>query len=278
MTIFRVALFFVACFIFSSNVTAQDGVYMSDNWGHYFADISGNKASILFDDGIAKEVEELPQNYSLLIMVNLREFRDDGLPTDDEAERLSEMTEAFDNVIEKVDGIALGQVTYDKKRHIFYLVHKETVELTADLEQFSKVSSYEIELGIRHDPKKETYWEDLYPSDDDRRVMGDMTVISSLIENGDDLLTLRIVDHWTYFQDKAVANRFLEWANDNGYQNVNIEKQGTFLKRTYCVRTQHESEVTIGTISKHTLAHDRKARELGGDYDGWETFVVKAQE
>ena len=45
-------------------------------------------------------------------------------------------------------------------------------------------------------------------------------------------------------------------------------------KAPYCVRLYHVGPVQSGYVSSHTLAPQRKAAELGGNYDGWETQVL----
>jgi hypothetical protein len=42
------------------------------------------------------------------------------------------------------------------------------------------------------------------------------------------------------------------------------------------VRFSNEGTLRLPDITSHTIALRRKASELGGDYDGWETPVCKA--
>ncbi len=41
------------------------------------------------------------------------------------------------------------------------------------------------------------------------------------------------------------------------------------------VRSSHSGTMIPDDISGRTMAQHRKARELGGDYDGWDTSVMR---
>ncbi len=38
----------------------------------------------------------------------------------------------------------------------------------------------------------------------------------------------------------------------------------------------HEGTMELEDITHHTIAINRKVRELGGDYDGWETTIERS--
>ena len=53
-----------------------------------------------------------------------------------------------------------------------------------------------------------------------------------------------------------------------------VEKQdGEDEKEEFVVQYGHSGTMNLGDITHHTIGSDRKARELGGRYDGWETSV-----
>jgi hypothetical protein len=43
---------------------------------------------------------------------------------------------------------------------------------------------------------------------------------------------------------------------------------------TCCVRLHHFGPASLESVSGRTIALRRKAREFGGQYDGWETPVI----
>ena len=148
------------------------------------------------------------------------------------------------------------------------------------VEQMTAIASergYTADVRFQHDPGRRIYWVGLYPTEEDRRVMNDMKVISSLKDHGDDCLTERKADHWTYFDSKSPAAEFASWLESKGYSGICVEEQvdSDSLKTEWLVRSVSVGSMRLDDISQHTLNHFRKAAELGGRYDGWETEIIQ---
>jgi hypothetical protein len=118
------------------------------------------------------------------------------------------------------------------------------------------------------------YFRELYPTADDWQVIKDMRVIDAAKERGDPGTAMRQIDHWTYFDNEASARTFVEWAEKNGFAN-DAEYSGVREDSKYCVRLHHRGTLELRDLTHHTIQLRRKAEELGGDYDGWETPVEK---
>ncbi len=245
---------------------------MSDNWGHFFAQIGDHRASFVFDDGISSEINELPDMLSVWIKLPLREWNEQGLTTDDESVRLGDLEDQIEKALTASGGMLLGRVTYNRNRHLMALSRDHSIRTS--LQSIALRAGYESEITVDEDPQRDIYWRDLYPTDEDRQVMNDMAVLNSLAENGDQTDQRREVDHWTYFTDRKSAKAFAKWAKAARYKNVAVE-QANDDGSTFVVRTRHIGAMLLNEITSHTLAHHRKAVEFAGRYDGWETFVVK---
>ena len=253
---------------------------MSDDWGHYFADMGGKPASIAFDDGISAEIGALRHPNSLKLKIELRETVENGLPTELESDRLIALDDAIEAAVTSGGGVYLGRVTNKGVRWVMTLAPSETNDLEVELKRLATEAGYEMKIIIEPDPKKLIYWEDLYPTEDDRRVMGDMGVLRALEDKGDIASKKRPIDHWTYFDREAAARDFARWLEKKRYTDVRVEKQkdGFFSKPRWCVRSVHLGAMLLNDISHHTLAHARQAKKLGGKYDGWETPVMKSKD
>jgi hypothetical protein len=126
---------------------------------------------------------------------------------------------------------------------------------------------------MKSDDSHSGYWQGLFPTDDDWQVIQDLEVIEALQKEGDDGAASRCIDHWAFFPSQPAAEQFSRWAQERGYSSFTTEiaEGGSFH-----VRFSHEGTVKLPDITSHTIALRRKAAELGGNYDGWETPVCKA--
>lgn len=237
---------------------------MSNNWGHYFAQMGDHRASIVFDDGISKEMADLSGLYSIWIKMALKEWGNDGFPTNEEAERLNTIEGRLEAIVTRVDGMLLGRVTSNRERWIMALARTKDVcnEIRGLLE------NEHFELAAAQDSEKSIYWDDLYPDAESRLVMTDMQLMAQLRDNGDLADRPRDIDHWIGFDDRSAAEAFADWSRDNGYRDVKIEADEEVPARLW-VRSIHTGTTEFYDITHHTLTQHRKAAELGGFYDGW---------
>ncbi|MFN3608510.1 MAG: DUF695 domain-containing protein [Hyphomonas sp.] len=245
-----------------------------DVWRVYFADMGGQTASIVFNDGIASRINELPLAHAMKIRVPLLAPRADGLTTKEEAAVLGRLDERLAEIIRAEGGEYLGRVTNKGARWMLALIPPHPREMEAALQAAAAAEGYAPEIHVEPDPGKAVYWQDLYPSEDDRQVMVDMEVQAVLREQGDRPEKSRRINHWIYFRDEEVAQRFGGWAAEQAYQNITItppEADGAPLWR---VQMAHEGTLQLEDISRHSLAIGRQARDTGGHYDGWETQVT----
>lgn len=248
---------------------------MSDHWSHYVADMGGYTASIVFDDGIAETIRALPETVSILATIELLEMNDSSMPTDAEAKRLEVLQDALDKAVSELGGYSVGRVTSNGKRHHFFYVSEMTNEMTTVLSETCFLTGYETRVASRNDPEKLAYFENLYPDAESRQVIMDMNVISQLLEHGDDISIPRKIDHLSIFETKSSAKSYEVWARSAGYEVSSFYSKG-LLKKKYCVETHNMTAVTVYAVNAHSLGHFRKAKELGGVYDGWGCSVVSS--
>lgn len=249
----------------------------SDNWGMYFSNMGGNPAMTVFDDGIFERIDAVQLPNSIKVKLYLNDVRDDGLPNSKEGERLMQIGPIVEEAINMNGGLFLGRVTTNSVRWNIGLAPEDASAIERALVLSSKKHDFRYEVYVDRDPNKSVYWEDLYPTDDDRQVMADMDVKRALSENGDDQHAERQVDHWVYFDNRDDAERFAAWSSQQEYIDVEVvpQKEGILARTKWLVRMKHQGTMLLNDISHHTIKISNKAREHGGVYDGWETQVTK---
>ena len=106
----------------------------------------------------------------------------------------------------------------------------------------------------------------------EKRIALDKQVVEQLQKAGDKLEKPRNIDHWIYFPKDKTPDAFVVWAKKDGYA---VEGPTPTDKGELKVKLSHTGVPKLEEISKHTLKLKETAKEYGGDYDGWETVVVK---
>jgi hypothetical protein len=246
---------------------------MSDHWEFYPSPMGDHQAFIFYDHGIREEIDDLPHPNALKIRVRFRIAAENGLPTNDEFEQLSALEDLLTARVGERGGVYVGGVSVGGARYFHCFVPFTEDETRPLLREIAAESGYELDFVLKPDPLKETYWEELFPSDDEWRVIQDLKVLQVLGDKGDDPSIPRRIDHWSYFPASAERDAFAEWAAANSFtieQMMDPEADDD----EWGVQVYHDARPELPVITATTQLLLEKARELGGSYDGWETHVV----
>ncbi len=260
---------------------------MSDQWQFYPCQLGEHQAFITFDSGIAETIDEAAPPHLLKIRIPFHQATEEGLPGDEELEQLSEFEDELTEWLEQHEALYLGRITVDGHRH-FYIATDAADEAIWEerLGSLENPHGYELAFAIEENNSLAGYWEEIYPTPDDWRLISDMQVIEALEQHGDNSDTVRQIDHWAYFLTQETAELFAAWAREQGYEVANVgvvepdeeAEADEEPDERIQVHFSHQGPATLGDISSHTIALGRKAEEFGGEYDGWETPICKDEE
>ena len=245
---------------------------MSDQWIFFPCQMGEHTASIFFDHGIHDSINTVAPRQLLKVRVTFKQPRPDGMPSNDEFQHLTSLEDGLQAAVQERESIYVGRVTTGGHRH-FYIYTSESGEVwSSRLEALGASHGYPLAFALKADESHAGYWQELYPTDDDWQVIKDLRVIEALGKEGDDGTASRCIDHWAFFTSLPSAEQFSQWAQERGYNSpaTDIADDGRFR-----VRFSHDGSVRLPDITSHTIALRRRASELGGDYDGWETPVCK---
>jgi hypothetical protein len=158
----------------------------------------------------------------------------------------------------------LASVTGLGERRIIY-AHTRPIDFPAALEAIT-VEGYTCSAEAAGD--RSGLIALIRPTDLDRQLDGDRSVIANLVKEGDDLVTPRRTDFFFYGQRQSLEelSRIL---SDRGYRVAEWRTKpvGLVLHR--------EMPVDLGTFHDTTPDLLEICRRLKIEYDGWETFVVR---
>lgn len=245
---------------------------MSDNWNTYFTIIDDKPASILLD----LEPWENGANEALVrlyrLSVTLNEPNEDGLTSDKETTVLYAIEDSIHDSLDN-NYMFVGRITTDGKRDFFYYtdsVNGSELECVTD----EILGNYKYNINLMDEQKPRAFYHEcLYPNLSDWHRMGNRQLVDKLIEIGDHLDESRTVNHWIYFNSTESRNLFKEKVQMDGFH---IEDQGT-QDHKYSLRISRNDFVQLQSIGDVTDYLISSAQQFDGDYDGWETKVIKEQ-
>lgn len=250
---------------------------MSDEWQLYPCTIGEEPAWIMVDSGVSDDLEQAPSTLARIVLA-FKEPLQNALPNTQEHDAARAIEEKLEEFVALQGDVYVGRATSDGTRQFYVYTARDEDAWSAFGSALAAESGYEMHLVYRNDPGHQAYWNELFPKPDDWRVINDMKVLDDLSENGDDENAVRRFDHWIYFDSEESAQPFIAWAVSDRFsldeENTGVDEDGRFK-----VQLCHEGTARFGEVTDHTAAIRKMAEdEFGGDYDGWETFVMRAED
>ena len=264
--------------LFTLLLHALSSFSQEENWDVYMAQYEKGVGSTMINMSL-KEVAPVKQiPYLLSTGVALIKCSPDGLPEKDEFDMLYKISDRIKYVLDSIKKNKFaGTFSYQCERNDYYYL-TDTVGIRKVLESayIAAFPKYKYSINIRKDEQWEAYLTFLYPNDETFEYMSNQKVILKLTEEGDDLAKPRQVDHWLYFKTAADRDKFIAYALKEKFK-VESKQFNKDLQLNYQLQISRIDNVNIDSISKITIELRKKAKELNGAYDGWETFVVKSK-
>jgi uncharacterized protein (TIGR01619 family) len=247
-----------------------------EEWQNYMATYEQNKpGSVTLRMDLINSAPLLDYEYVLVTGVNFETTSKDGFPDSDQTFTiLHGLEDEVLNLVSKTsNSILVGSFMYNSQRlQYFYLT--DTIEIRNELNAFYNSKSRNGYVNIKVDQEWNYYREFLYPSQETLNYMGDESVVRNLMKAGDDLSTSRRVDHWIYFKDKSSMKLFEKEVSKVefivGSSGKNKKSELPFVMNIWRI-----DKVDLGSIYPITNKLRMLAKKMNGEYDGWETVVVK---
>ncbi len=246
------------------------------NWDVYIANYDGKPGSVTLDMDLYRNSPDKLFPFILVTGVSYKNCRPDGFPNNDEFDNLYKISDDILAEVKLKTSMKLaGSFTYDCER-LEYVYLQDTIGLRAELEKIysEKYAVYKPYINIQSDPEWEAYLDFLYPSAEIRESMENEKILKQLTEAGDDLSKPRPVAHWIYFTTQNDLDKFATFAKSSGFTIVSSEKISSDT-RPFQLQISRIDSVQSDAITELTISLRKKAKELNGEYDGWETSVEK---
>jgi regulator of RNase E activity RraB len=249
---------------------------MSDKWDFYLSTINDKPASLFVDVGIATEAPLEGYGVRLAVLVRQLHPRADGLTTQEEADRLWLVEDALLPAVKEWGAIYVGRITTDGRRDfIFYAA--TPVGFDAMVSIALAAFGCEFETQEQPDGGWKFYFDILYPTPMDWQRISNRHVLDRLKRAGDDLSKPRRIFHWLYFSASADRERCAESARAKGFgARILQTTKKPAAKNPLGLQLHRIDSVAPRAIDAVSLDLFTLAKQNAGEYDGWETQIVKA--
>jgi len=246
---------------------------MTDNWDFYFLNVDDKAASIFVDLGAAPLVPDASLPYMAYVRLKMNSPRADGLSSNEEYDTLNAIENLIESQLVGNGTVYVGRCTTNSLRDFFFYVN-QPLDWQNRVAQFMRsFPSYAYDADTREDAAWSTYFYYLYPSDVNRQSIENRRVCYTLERNGDKLIEAREIDHWSYFADSDSRNAFV---NDAAALGFSVRKLSESVDdHRHCAHLWRIDVPSLDAIDDVTIPLFNLAAKHSGEYDGWESVVVK---
>lgn len=258
-------------------VEANHPVTHQEDWTAYLSTVDNNQVgSILVDLGL-KSVAPVATHPDLLrVDVGLKFPSENGLPEQREFPTLNNIDERLSTDLSgKVGAIYAGHLYLGGRMYLFYYLSDKVgfeSEVAAAMRSFPE---YSYVLEHKKEEGWQTYIEFLYPQPIQLQSIRNRKTIAYLEAQGDKLEKEREVTHWIYFSSPQARELFISRIKDKGFATDSQEQIKAIDGKPFLLRISRVDKLTPAAADDYILDLWKIADDCGGEYDGWETSIVK---
>lgn len=248
---------------------------MQEYWEAYMKPMDGAPSSVSLNVEVSNGSLMDEYGYLGFVKVFLRDPKDDGLIKEEESDDLSFIEDSIEmESLRYRIGKYVGRiVTQGSVNFIYYLKYDFEWDHAVN-DAMKKFEGYKYEFGARVDTEWEVYRKLLFPTPKQWQIIQNHRTCEMLKEAGDNLRLKRAIEHKTYFHSIEDRDIYKTYIESDGFKiqkemepNENITMFGLQFYRIDVPYYYDIDELTMTLIDT--------AKEYGGEYDGWETSVVK---
>jgi len=264
---------------FLTNLFGQNDSHnkYESHWAFYLLNVNDKIASITTDLNL-KDIAPIKEQEILFdISIEMKNPKDNGTSSSDEAKTLWEIENRILELLDekKASYTFAGRLTTDGYRtFLLYGNNKKQIESFIN-SAMTTYPTYSYEVKTTTDESWKEYFDFLYPLPIQLQSIQNREVVEVLEQSGDSLTKEREVFHWIYFKNKNELNEFEQFTKELGFKTLKKEKTEATEDYIYVLKISRVDKVGFRDIDDYTLKLWEKAKELNGDYDGWETSVEK---
>jgi len=251
---------------------------LQSNWDFYHFEADNIPVSVMLDMALGKLAPMPDKSMLIWFRLKLQKPGEDGLAIRDEVERLFELeTDIEQELTHSYAAVFAGKITTEGFRDLYFYADHD-YGFTDLLEKIKiRYPEYHISGGVKDDPDWAVFREIIYPSKSELHTIMNRRILKQLEQYGDKHSKPRRVDHWIYFKTEADRKNFIAQVIEKGFVIESKETLQDKKPNPLKVRISRIDNVNEVYINRLVLNLMELAEENNGEYDGWETIVVKGQ-
>ena len=245
-------------------------------WDTYMAAYEKGPGSVILNMSIKAVAPIAKYPFVIVTGVTFKKCTQDGLPMDKSFDTLYRISDAIMKFVQnKTEFRHVGSFTYQCER-LDYIYVKDTTGLRQGLQKVyeTQLPGYAAYLNIKDDHTWKYYLEFLYPNELTLEFMRNQKVLMELQKAGDNFEKERLIDHVAYFRTEQDRECFIQFVISKNYK-ITVKEKTDQPENPFRVGFSRIDKLTLYPLSELTLELNRQAKLCKGDYDGWETVVVR---
>lgn len=247
---------------------------MQEYWELYMKSVDGHPASVLFNAGISEELILEDKPYLGFIKLQMNEPSDKGFMSESEEIILSNIEDRLEmEALRYRIGNYVGRIISDGKVTFLYYLKYAFEWPDVVKAAMTYFQEYSYEYGTKEDEQYLVYQNLLYPTEIEWQMIHNHKVCDRLFQNGDNLILPRAIEHTAYFRTADGRESYGQKLREDSY-NIK-EFFETELELGFGIRFYRIDRPYYYDIDAITIKLIEWARLYSGEYDGWETSIVK---
>lgn len=247
-----------------------------EDWNFYMCQIDEVPASYFLNLALAKIAPITNRSTLLWVEIKMNCSRKDGLSSSEEFEHLAQIEDQIIPALTSELAILyVGRLTHNHLRDLYFYCEDGTDPEHIINEVMQFYPEYRYRFDQKLDSDWSTYFNYMYPSKEIMQTISNRSVIENLQNHGDNLEVARAIDHWIYFKNEVDLHKFVEIILSWDFQINQRNKIEEYDGFPYQLQISKTEFVDQQSIDHCTLQLSQLANQLNGEYDGWETVVIK---
>lgn len=244
-------------------------------WVHYRRNVDGHPVTTHVNLALKEFAPDPERPILIRIRIHFRIPRTNGQCHQDETHTLFAIKAALNEEMEsRLNALEAGRVTRSGYRDFYYYA--------ASFDGLSEIVGYVLyefrgyrdEIAQADNSTWDFYENVLLPRPSQLQGIQNRTVIEYLIQNGDDGLSERPIEHFSYFSTREDRTLFTETIRNLGFGvTTGGLTRGEIRELPFGVRYLRIDRPIPDTIDLITVKLDDLSRAFRGQYDGWEKVI-----
>jgi uncharacterized protein (TIGR01619 family) len=247
-----------------------------EDWATYLSTIDNDKVgAIIVDLGLKPIVPIKDRLNRLRIDITMKFPGPNGLPSPQEFETLYEIDEKLSNSLaSKNSAVYAGHLNCQGKLSLYHYIGDGALFEPTISEAMKAFPDYYYEFRVDREEDWQSYTELLYPLPIQMQSIQNQKLVEQLKNQGDKLERVRPVNHFIYFRNESDLEHFLAEIKGKNFKVLRKEPVDDGEYKIILL-LERSDPVDSQSIDDYVLYLWQKARDSHGDYDGWESSIVK---